>query len=82
MRPPRPRGGDDDLDKEYRELLEGYDRGGLPFERALTRLSYARWLLARQENGQARAVNAVALELCRRFGMTVLETDILELRRP
>ena len=76
----RVRGEDSiDLGKEYRELLDAYDRGGLPFERALTRLSYGRWLLARQEREQARAVNAAALELCRRFGMAILENDALEL---
>ena len=68
-----------DLGKEYRELLEAYDRGGLPFERVLTRLSYGRWLLTQKEAEQARAVNAVALELCRRFGMTLLEIDCLAL---
>src|SRR5262249_47844348 len=36
----------DDLGNEYQELLEAYDRGGLPYERALTRLSYASWLSA------------------------------------
>jgi hypothetical protein len=66
-----------DLGKEYRELLDAYDRGGLPFERVLTRLSYGRWLLTQKEAEQARAVNAVALELCRRFEMTLLEIDCL-----
>jgi hypothetical protein len=69
-----------DLGKEYRDLLEAYDRGGLPFERVLTRLSYGRWLSMQNENEQARAVNAVALELCRRFGMKVLEVDCLALQ--
>jgi tetratricopeptide (TPR) repeat protein len=69
-----------DLGKEYRELLEAYDRGGLPFERVLTRLGYARLLLAQGDGEQARAVNAVSLELCRRFGMVLLERDALELK--
>jgi tetratricopeptide (TPR) repeat protein len=68
-------GGGNDLGKEYRDLLEAYDRAGMPFERVLTRLSYARLLLTLGETKQARAVNAVSLELCRRFGMTRLETD-------
>jgi hypothetical protein len=68
-------GGGNDLGKEYRDLLEAYDRAGMPFERVLTRLSYARLLLTREESEQARAVNAVSLELCRRFKMTRLETD-------
>lgn len=69
----------DDLGGEYRELLDAYERGGLPFERVLTRLSYARWLLSRGEADEARAVNAVALEVCRRHGMAILEIDALEL---
>ena len=68
-------GGGNDLGKEYRDLLEAYDRAGMPFERVLTRLSYARLLLTLGGSAQARAVNAVSLELCRRFGMTRLETD-------
>lgn len=68
-----------DLGKEYRDLLEAYDRGGLPFERVLTRLGYARLLLAEREPEQARTVIDVSLDLCRRFGMTLLEIDALEL---
>ena len=68
-----------DLGKEYRELLEAYDRGGLPFERALTRLSYARWLLTQKDRAEADAVNAMSLELCKRFGMTLLEIDALQM---
>jgi tetratricopeptide (TPR) repeat protein len=64
-----------DLGKEYRELLEAYDRGGLPFERVLTRLGYARLLLSEGKNEQAQAVNAVSLDLCQRFGMTLLTLD-------
>jgi hypothetical protein len=71
-----------ELGKPYRELLEAYDRGGLPFERVLTRLSYGRWLLTQGDGEQARAVAAGALELCRRFGMKELERDVLESRRP
>jgi len=65
----------DDLGNEYRELLEDYDRGGLPFERVLTRLSFGRWLLTLGNREEARAVNAVAIDLCRRFGMSFLEFD-------
>jgi hypothetical protein len=68
-----------DLGKSYRELLEAYDRGGLPFERVLTRLGYTRLLLALGDRDQARAVNAVSLELSRRFGMSLLELDALDL---
>ncbi|HEY7156371.1 MAG TPA: hypothetical protein VH575_20560, partial [Gemmataceae bacterium] len=45
-----------DLDAEYRELLDAYDRGGLPFERALTRLSFAAWVLSRGQMEQAERV--------------------------
>jgi hypothetical protein len=71
-----------DLGKHYRELLDAYDRGGLPFERVLTRLSYRRWLLMQGDGEQARAIAGGALELCRRFGMKELERDVLESRRP
>jgi tetratricopeptide (TPR) repeat protein len=69
-----------DLGKEYRALLEAYDRAGLPFERVLTRLSYARLLLVQKQNEQARAVNAEALRLCRRFEMAPFELDCLALQ--
>ncbi len=68
-----------DLGGEYRDILDQYERSGMPFERVLTRLSYARWLLAAGKPDEARAVGAAALELCRRYGMAVLEVDALEL---
>jgi hypothetical protein len=66
------------LGKEYLSLLEAYDRGGLPFERALTRLSYARWLQTQQQLEEAQAVAAATLEICRRHGLAILEIDALE----
>jgi hypothetical protein len=68
-----------DLDETYRALTEEYDRGGLPCERALTRLSHARSLLSRGEKDAAAAVNGVTLDLARRHGMRVVEADALEL---
>ena len=68
-----------ELGGEYRELLDAYDRGGLPFERVLSRLSYGRWLLRRGESEQCRALVAASSELCRRFGMMILMDDALEL---
>jgi hypothetical protein len=68
---------DDDLNATYRILIEEYDRGGLPWERALTRLSYARWLLARGEVSNAQAINAMTLELATRHAMRVLHADAL-----
>jgi hypothetical protein len=67
-----------DLGREYRNLLNAYDRGGLPFERALTRLSYARWLQSISDERQAAAIVANAQDLCRRFGMTRLERDCVD----
>jgi hypothetical protein len=63
------------LESEYRELLEDYDRGGLPFERALTRLSFAAWLFSHGQLEQAERVNRVALDLARQYGMRVLQAD-------
>lgn len=65
----------DDLGAVYEALLEAYDRGGLPFERCLTRLGYARWLLARDQPEEARAVNAVTQEVAERHGMRILLAD-------
>jgi hypothetical protein len=67
--------GADELGAEYRELVEAYDRGGLPFERALTRLSYAAWLRERNDDSEVSAVNAVTLALARQHGMKVIEAD-------
>lgn len=63
------------LEKEYRELLEAYDRGGLPFERALTRLRYAAWLRDQNEMEQAKKEARTALELSQQYGMRILERD-------
>jgi hypothetical protein len=68
-------GPPDDLGAVYEALLEAYDRGGLPYERCLTRLGYARWLLARGELEAAAAVNAVTREVAQRHGMRILEAD-------
>jgi hypothetical protein len=75
----RVTGTDEELSADYEQVLEEYDRGGLPFERALTRLSFARWLLARGSADRAGEVNAVTLQLTRRHGMRILEADALEL---
>lgn len=75
----RTTGTADDLRDDYETALDGYDRGGLPYERALTRLGYGRWLLGRGEVAAARAVNAVTLDLARRHGMRIVEADALYL---
>jgi hypothetical protein len=69
-------GGDgDDLGGEYRDLLDAYDRAGLTFERALTRLSLARWLLTRGDAAGARAAAGDAVAVARRSAMPALEGD-------
>jgi hypothetical protein len=68
-----------DLAAEYRELIEEYDQAGLPFERALTRLGFVRWLLTRNDVAQVEAVNALTLQLARTQGMRILEADAWEL---
>jgi hypothetical protein len=68
-----------DLKEEYQELLEAYDRSGLPYERALTRLGYARFLLDRQDVSAAEAINQVTLELAQRHHMQVVAADGWEL---
>jgi hypothetical protein len=64
-----------DLRNDYAELEEAYDRGGLPFERALTRLSHVRWLIAQRSLDQAEAVNEVTLALARQDAMAIVEAD-------
>jgi len=60
-----------ELETEYRDLLEAYDRAGLPFERCLTRLSEARRLLACGDVATASA----ARDLARQYAMPILEGD-------
>jgi hypothetical protein len=69
----------DDLGTEYAAVMDEYDRGGLPYERALIRLSYGRWLMGRQDWTRAQALNRAALELAQRHGMRVLEADAWEM---
>ena len=64
-----------DLGEEYRAILEEYEKGGMPFERALTRLSYGRWLSASGRGEEARSLGAGTIELCGRYGMKLLEAD-------
>jgi hypothetical protein len=67
------------LDEEYAELVEAYDRGGLAWERALTRLSQAAWLLEQGWVEEALTVNEVTLELARVHGLRLLRWDALRL---
>lgn len=67
------------LEREFRDLLEQYDKAGLPFERVLTRLSYGRWLLDRRRIDEALPIAAAAAALSARFHMAILEIDAWEL---
>ncbi len=64
-----------ELETEYRELIEAYDRAGLPFERCLTRLGEARRRLACGDAAGARATAAAALELAQQYEMPLLAAD-------
>ena len=64
-----------DVGATYEDIIEAYDRGGLPYERTLTRLSYGRWLLSQNRLQDARAVNTDTLDLARRFAMRIMEAD-------
>jgi hypothetical protein len=68
-----------ELGDQYRALVDAYDQGGLPLERSLVRLGYARWLLAQDLASEAKAANAVTLDLARRHGMIIMAADAWEL---
>ncbi|HYV38278.1 MAG TPA: hypothetical protein VE988_21525 [Gemmataceae bacterium] len=61
-----------DLEKDYRELVEAFDRGGLPWERALARLGFGRWLRQRGRTAESKGVAVEALEIGERYGMGVV----------
>ncbi len=71
----RVRGDASDLGKEYRTLIDAYDQAGLPWERVLTRLSYGRWLHARNDRAEAAAIASAAEEIAQRHGMKLLAQD-------
>ncbi|MBL8800115.1 MAG: ATP-binding protein [Planctomycetia bacterium] len=64
-----------DLNREYAELIDAYDRGGLPYERALTRLSYTRQLIDQGRWAEAESVNGATLELAQQYGMDIVAAD-------
>jgi hypothetical protein len=68
-----------DLDEEFAELTDRFDRAGLPWERALVRLSWGRWLLQRGEASRAAMVANVVLDLAIRHAMPIVLVDALEL---
>jgi hypothetical protein len=69
-----------DLDEEYQALAEAFDRGGFPWERALVRLSHARWLQQHWRAREAEDVTAIVVDLARRFAMPIVLVDALESR--
>jgi tetratricopeptide (TPR) repeat protein len=71
----RVHGEGGDLGPAYRDLLDAYDRGGLPFERVLTRLRFGRFLFLRGEWNQSGSIIASASEICRRIPMPFMEFD-------
>jgi hypothetical protein len=68
-----------ELEGEYVGLIDAFDRGGLPWERALARLGYARWLRQRGRLEAVQEVMAVTLELAHRFQMPIVAADAAEL---
>jgi hypothetical protein len=65
----------DDLGSEYQQLLEAYDRGGLPYERALARLSYVAWLSDQGRTDEAASVQQLTVQLARQYHMPIVEAD-------
>jgi hypothetical protein len=66
---------DAELNTGYPEVIEAYDRGGLPYERSLTRLGQARWLLSRDDPAGAEQAVTTVQAIARRHGMRVVEAD-------
>jgi tetratricopeptide (TPR) repeat protein len=60
---------------EYAALVEAYDRAGLPYERALTRLGQCRLLMKTGQIAEAQSVNHETLAISRRHQMAILEAD-------
>ena len=69
-----------ELDREYRELIDEYDRAGLPAERALVRLGYGRLLISENRKEEAVSIAEGAIEIARRYAMPLLEADARALR--
>jgi hypothetical protein len=64
-----------DLRSEYAELCEAYDQSGLPWERVLTRISYATWLLDSGDIEAARPLVRTAHELANATEMSGLSIN-------
>jgi tetratricopeptide (TPR) repeat protein len=73
----RRRGGEGDATRPFLELIEAYDRAGLPLERALTRLSLARHQQASGKSAAAAKTTESALEIGRTYRMPIVIADAL-----
>ncbi|MFO0930966.1 MAG: ATP-binding protein [Gemmataceae bacterium] len=67
-----------DLHAEYADLLDAYDRAGLPYERVLTRLSHTAWLLAAGRVDEAARLSADSRALVDAHDLGGLRADVLE----
>jgi hypothetical protein len=70
------------LGDEYREVIEAYDKAGMPYERTLTRLGFVRWLSANGRGAEADGVRTHIVEIAQRYGMPLIARDAQEDRRP
>jgi tetratricopeptide (TPR) repeat protein len=73
----RTAGATPELEREARELIDAYDRAGLPLERTLARLSHGALLAALSRPDEAAAAVEAALRLARQGRLAVLEVDAL-----
>jgi tetratricopeptide (TPR) repeat protein len=64
-----------ELAREYQELVEAYDRAGLPVERVLVRLGQGRYLWSRNRREEAASAAGAALDIARRQRMPLMEAD-------
>jgi hypothetical protein len=64
----------------FEELTEEFDRAGMPWERASTRLSQCRVLFVHGRLDEAQHTNQISLAVARRHSMRVIEADALELQ--
>ena len=73
----RRRTTDEDLTRPLLELIEAYDRAGLPYERALTRQSLARHAQALGRVEAATSAATAALEIGQTYGMPIVAADAM-----
>jgi hypothetical protein len=69
------------LESEYREIIELLDRGGLPWDRAMARLSFGKWLTNSGRMDDAQIVAKETSDLAERFAMPIIAADAQALTR-